>query len=147
METFSAWLALCAENSPVTGELPPQSQWRGALIFSLICAWINVWVNNREAGDLRCHRSHYDIIVMSFQNRSWRISNVIYVHSVPSTPNVVQLYNAEHFKIYIKLGHKMSIDSLANIDIFNFVNRLVHQDGWLKYSSREVIWLQQSFYI
>ena len=26
--------------------------------------WINGWVNNREAGDLRRHRAHYDVIVM-----------------------------------------------------------------------------------
>ena len=26
--------------------------------------WINDWVNNSEAGDLRRHRAHYDIIVM-----------------------------------------------------------------------------------
>ena len=44
---------------------PHQGQWRGALMFSLICAWINSWVNNREAGDLRCHRTHYDVIIMS----------------------------------------------------------------------------------
>ena len=43
---------------------PHKGQWRGALIFSLICAWINGWVNNREAGDLRCHRSHYNVTVM-----------------------------------------------------------------------------------
>ena len=28
--------------------------------------WINDWVNNREAGDLRRHRAHYDVIVMHF---------------------------------------------------------------------------------
>ena len=39
--------------------------WRGVLMFSLICAWINSWVNNREAGDLRRHRAHYDVIVMN----------------------------------------------------------------------------------
>ena len=27
--------------------------------------WINNWVNNREAGDLRRHRAHYDVIVMT----------------------------------------------------------------------------------
>ena len=32
-------------------------------MFSLICAWINAWVNNREAGDLRRHHAH-DVIVM-----------------------------------------------------------------------------------
>ena len=41
-----------------------KGQWRGALIFSLICARINGWVNNRDAGDLRRHRTHYDVIVM-----------------------------------------------------------------------------------
>ena len=40
-----------------------QGQWRGALMFSL--AWINGWVSNREAGDLRRHRTYYDVIVMS----------------------------------------------------------------------------------
>ena len=39
-------------------------QWRGALMFSLICVWINGWVNNREAGDLRRHCAHYDVIVI-----------------------------------------------------------------------------------
>ena len=46
------------ENSPHKG------QWRGALMFPLICVRINGWVNNREAGDLRRHRAHYDVIVM-----------------------------------------------------------------------------------
>ena len=39
-------------------------QWRGAFMFSLICAWINGWVNKGEAGDLRRYRAHYIIIVM-----------------------------------------------------------------------------------
>ena len=42
-----------------------KGQWRGALMFSFICAWIDGWVNNREAGDLRHHRPHYDVIVMT----------------------------------------------------------------------------------
>ena len=43
---------------------PHKGQWRGALVFSLMCARINSWVNNREAGDLRRYRHHYDAIVM-----------------------------------------------------------------------------------
>ena len=50
-------------RSPVNS--PHNGQWRGALMFSLICVWINDWVNNREAGDLRRYRAHYDVIVMS----------------------------------------------------------------------------------
>ena len=64
METFSALLALCAGNSPVPVNSQHKGQWRGALMFSLICAWINEWVNNREAGDLRRHRGHDDVNVM-----------------------------------------------------------------------------------
>ena len=45
---------------------PHKGQWREALMFSLICAWISRWVNNREAGDLRRHRTHYDANVMLF---------------------------------------------------------------------------------
>ena len=63
METFSALLALYAGNSPVPVNSPHKGQWRGALIFSLICAWINDRVKNREAGDLRRYRGHYDVIV------------------------------------------------------------------------------------
>ena len=33
-------------RSPVNS--PRNGHWRWALIFSLICAWINDWVNNRE---------------------------------------------------------------------------------------------------
>ena len=65
METFSALLAICAGNSPVPVNSPHKGQWRGALMFSLICARINGWVNNGEAGDLRRRRAHYDVIVMS----------------------------------------------------------------------------------
>ena len=49
-------------------------QWRGALMFSLICARINGRVNTREAGDLRRHRAHYDVIVMPRSIAIWLIS-------------------------------------------------------------------------
>ena len=49
-------------RSPVNS--PHKGQWRRALMFSLICAWIEGSVKNREAGDLRCHCAHYDVIVM-----------------------------------------------------------------------------------
>ena len=50
-------------RSPVN--FPHKGQWRGALMFSLIYAWINDWVNNREAGELRRQHGHYDVIVMN----------------------------------------------------------------------------------
>ena len=50
-------------RSPVNS--PHKGQWRGALMFCLICAWINGWVNNGEAGDWRRHHAHYNVIVMA----------------------------------------------------------------------------------
>ena len=59
-----------------------KGQWRGALIFSLICVWINDWVNNREAGDLRRHRGHY----------IWRHCNEIYEIEWYLGEGVVSIY-------------------------------------------------------
>ena len=63
--------ALCEGNPPVTDESPHKGQWRGALVFSLICAWTYGWVNNRDAGDLRHHRAHYDVIVTCKHSSRW----------------------------------------------------------------------------
>ena len=74
---ISALLALCAGNQPVPVNSPHRGQWRGALMFSMICVWINAWVNSREASDLSRHRGHYDVIVMMHSHkkilypRSW----------------------------------------------------------------------------
>ena len=52
-----------------------KGQWRGALMFSLICVWINDRVNNGEAGDLRRYRIHYDVTVMIAQD----IKSALYI--------------------------------------------------------------------
>ena len=52
-------------NSPVNGgEFPSQRPVTWSFGVFLICDWINSRVNNIEAGDLRRHRAHYDVIVM-----------------------------------------------------------------------------------
>ena len=61
METFSTLLVICAGFHRSLVNSPQKGQGRGALMFSLICAWINGWVNNGEAGDMRRHRAHYDV--------------------------------------------------------------------------------------
>ena len=58
---------LCREFTG-PGEFPTQSPVTRGFDVSLICVWINGWVNNREAGDLRRRRSHYDVNVMLQQN-------------------------------------------------------------------------------
>ena len=64
METFSVLLAICVGNSLVPVISLHKGQRRRALMFSLICVWINGWVKNRGAGDLTRYRKHYDVTVM-----------------------------------------------------------------------------------
>ena len=64
METFSALLAICAGNSPVSGEFPAQRPVTRNFDVFFDLRWINRRVNNGEAGDLRRYRAHYDVIVM-----------------------------------------------------------------------------------
>ena len=70
MKTFSALLAFCVRNSPVTGEFPAQRPVTRSFDF-FILAWTNGWVNKLDAGDLRRHEAHYDVIVMIKEYRCY----------------------------------------------------------------------------
>ena len=67
METFSALLALCAGNSPVTGEFPAQRPVTRSFGVFFDLRLTNGWVNNRNVGDLRHHFAHYDVTVMELK--------------------------------------------------------------------------------
>ena len=63
---------------------PHKGQWRGALMFSLICAWIDDCINNREAGDLSHHHAHYDVTVMRWYSTVMRWYSIkLKNHTVP----------------------------------------------------------------
>ena len=64
MEIVSALLAICAGNSPVTGEFRSQRPVTRSLDVFLDLCLNNCRVHNRDAGDLRRHRAHYDVTVM-----------------------------------------------------------------------------------
>ena len=58
-------------TGPLSGEsighrwIPPhKGQWRGALMFSLICAWANGWTSCGYAGDVSRHDAQYDVTVI-----------------------------------------------------------------------------------
>ena len=62
---FSALLAFCEGNPPVTGGFSSQrASDEELLVFSLFCAWTSGWANNQDAGDLRHHSTHYNVTVM-----------------------------------------------------------------------------------
>ena len=62
METFSALLAFLWGIQRSLVNSSHKGQWRGALVFPLICTWTNGWVNNRDTGDLRRHWAHFDVM-------------------------------------------------------------------------------------
>ena len=89
MEAFFAWywpFVPGIHRSPVNS--PHKDQWRGALVFSLICAWIISWVNNREAGDLRRYLAHCDVSVSIYLVVYSLHHNVVpTLQSIPLTTN------------------------------------------------------------
>ena len=85
------------DRSPV--DSPQKGQWRGAFVFSLICTWTNGWVNNRDAGDLRRLRAHYDVTVMDDAKQSarydWEYEAVTDYFSKSSPVNETNMWQAQ----------------------------------------------------
>ena len=77
-------------SSPVIS--PHKGQWRGTLMFSLVCVWINGWVNNREAGDLRRHRCHYDVNVMCLCTTTYTFWQLVCSIQYPSLQKTLCFY-------------------------------------------------------
>ena len=70
-------------RSPVNS--PHKDQWHGALLSSLISAWTNDYVNNIDAGDLRCHRIYHDVtVIRSLQIRL--VTDTCSIHSCRRPP-------------------------------------------------------------
>ena len=64
-------------RSPV--DSPHKGQWHGALMISLIAARRKNWSNNRDAGDLRHQRDHYDVTVMYFGLHCTNLSSYCFI--------------------------------------------------------------------
>ena len=133
METFSALLALCAGNSPVPVNSPHKDQWRGALMFSLIYVLLNAWVNNRETGDLRRHRAHYDVIVMSpeYMMAPWHRRLLKRSRHFGNTPRVTYPLWGE------STGDRWTLTKASNTELWCFYPRPVLAFGycrWLRLS-------------
>ena len=88
-------------QSPVNS--PHKGQWHRALMFSLICAWINSWVNNGEPGDLKCHHAHYDVTVMQ-RDCEWKMVAIPAGHVIPQC-----LETAVFPKLFRSANHKPAI--------------------------------------
>ena len=142
---------------------PNKGQWRGALMFSLICTWINGLVNNREAGDLRRKRAHHDVTVIRTlashinhstvcansvlkNDRKWNIflCFVTYIHHV-KVYTMVQCFYTVLNSIYIVGcgGAARNFKStLTHWPLWN-LNETDFSDWWLKH----LLWNWPNMYV
>ena len=137
MEKKSASLACYAGNSTVNS--PHKGQWRGVLMFSLISAWINDCVTNREAGDLRCHRAHYDVFVMVWLISAWFKKCDIALkefcaslQTVPMTPYCVHHSSNNHNEIN---GRKSALSHTCHFPITSFF--CMNTDGGVRHQCHD----------
>ena len=95
--------------------------------------WINGWVNNGEAGDLRRHRAHYDVIVMVIMSTiSMHFNGACEVN--PTTPNRMTLSHKYKYSLLMR-GIKM--ESPVQI-IFEWKTSI---DEWVyPFSIYELLW-------
>ena len=96
--------ALCGEFTGPRG---------GALVFSLISAWLNGSVNNREGGDLGRYRTHYDVTVTVVLVR-----RALYISLLPNSLDTSVLMEVTHYKTIIVpilfIRHKMIFSAVVN---------------------------------
>ena len=100
---------------------PHKGQWRGALMFSLICAWINSWVNNREAGNLKRHRAHNDVIAINYHAVSRMMISKQHVMDFEKVKyeNESSLVQAI---LHITMDHKTGYQLTYSLDLIRLTN-------------------------
>ena len=117
---------------------PHKGQWRGTFQFSLICARMNCWVNNREAGDLRRHRAHYDVIVMKLCH--WReLQNgwkLLWVYGWTLNIKIsMNLFRFKPFylwksKLWSRFNGRLNVEQLKNASNCDAISLLRYALDW-----------------
>ena len=122
-------------NSPVNS--PLKGQWCRALMFSFICAWINSWVNNCKAGDLRCHHAHYDLTVMKILRKmpfrhplGWDVELPIVSSKLVYVPHIDGLAQKRRNSIANALQLCLSCTN-PSMSLFVMQYAISRYDGWV----------------
>ena len=132
-----------------------KGQWRGALMFSLICAWIKGWVNNREAGELRIHRAHYDVTAMiaSPRDHSALILRKYHINGVDDKDKKVIFhkrnfkYDASSKKHYniIQLNQFADSENHNPLQLWATTKKIISPDEDCQNVLNNLTWLFQHF--
>ena len=105
-------------------------------MFSLICVWINGWVNNREAGDLRRYHAHYYAIVMRKTNALCSIKQTVLLIFEPPMS-----WNGKNWSC--KITHNMNKSLKLNVKwIKALLGKVLGKFRWVFYGIR--IWIDST---
>ena len=102
---------------------PHKGQLHGALMFSLICVWTNVWANNRDDNDFRRHRVHCDVTVMNY-NKTVRSRR-------SCTDSITHCNSLHNFRILYERGNVYEFWLV----LFEFYQLSVWVMGWYRRTS------------
>ena len=102
-----------------------KGQWCRVMMFSLICAWIKVWVNYCEAGDLRRYRTRYDITVMWCWH-VWRASCITGLCAGYPPTAVIWLTQWNNHAYYGSMNSKITLKTINTIKPKLKLNRTVY---------------------
>ena len=101
--------------------------------------WINGWVNNREAGDLRRHRAHYGVFVM--QNWQWKSRIVRMQTLLSSTASDVVVMPTPRSPLTTKLvSWRISVVARSApiqkiyqyfLGVYSLINKTIYTHDWL----------------
>ena len=120
---------------------PHKGQWSGALMFSLI--WINSWVNTREAGDLRRHRAHSDVIVMkmlAYEDANFLPIAVRDIWRKVSPLKSKSFYFKFNYNSSSTCGSECFGSKLAKNALFLQLLSLVHYEYWRTLTQYSMSW-------
>ena len=105
-------------------------------MFSLICAWINGWVSNREAGDLGPHRAHYDVTLMSKRFSTSRTPDHIHVCHIYAWLKWISIGPCNGLKPNRRQTHYLNHRWL--IFDCNFKKNLQRHFEWIKKTCKQI---------
>ena len=135
-------------RSPVNS--PHKGKWHGVLMLSLICVWTSGWANNRVAGDLRCHRTHYGVIVMIYTGLAQGGLNVLVLVILFNSLAPGKCgYNLRFIMCGILVRkHKMYLHflSILNIEMAQGEEFLPCGREWPLYQAQSILWLLMTWW-
>ena len=124
-------------------------------MFPLICAWINGWVNNRVAGDLRRHRAHYDVIVMlsghgAHATQIARFSSAVRSNGVDWISGQLNKHTNDFNQLISANGKMTAVQSMHSTEVNEVVRGILSRFSSHEYSSfvngiRKASFVYQSF--